>query len=151
MHVSQWLWGEGTDTPFFPSPSPPSAVSFPFSFSSKTGTELTNGLCERRLDLLALTFLCPSLHETDECVDAAGSPEVWGPSPLQSGRERWFHKGGLDNHWAVIRPVKCCVDAATAAQSPYQESQERTQPLSPGRPWNDALWPTGYQRINVLY
>lgn len=88
-------------------------------------------------------------------MDAEGSPEVWGPTPLQSGRKRWFHKDGLGNHWAVTRPVGRCVWMLPWQPNPLLKVLPgipgKNPAPPPGRPWNDALWPIGYQRIHVLY
>lgn len=82
------------------------------------------------------------------------SAVVWGPSPIQNGREQWFPQSSLDSPWVVgleRHQVKGMsrVDATTGSpvlcERCRQESEERTQPLSVGRPWNEALWPRGYK------
>lgn len=143
-HVSRQWWHKGTQqTPLSSTLKRqqlhPSAVSF----ISKNGIELRNGpsaglstQLRGRETFLPWSSLAPSFHEKENPVGAEASPEVWGSSPLQSGRKWWFHEVSLESSLAWRRQANgmLCMDAGCRQPDPPKMS-----PRAPSK--NPASFP----------
>lgn len=162
--VSRRRWGEGTNRHSL-LPKGKDGASLPCPFLSPLqpeGKELRNGVSAGLATRVRGGYTSSpwppcALHLVRKRnVGAKGSTEVWGPSLLQRGREKWFPRaagvatvlGETPGHEGVM--CGCHFGRSHPLPKVPPGTPGGTQPLPLSLLRKDALWPSGYQRINVL-